>query len=192
MSDMVKVKTMEVRNVEVDIYVSVWRNDHASWQAFRAGPKALSYQNRLADSSTLSDLVKGLKQTLREKAATVKVPFEMINDREVVAGVGRGIHQRDGDVLVTWAKGGKDQIGRWPSKKVLKPLEPQVRAAIAHAVNQAADAAKVAARAQQWVEALTKDYHLDLHAEVCKAVSERAKEMARMEEAVAETAGEAV
>lgn len=186
----IKIKTDTVRDVKVDFYVETRELRHkdlaATFLAVREGQDPKVYSNLLGGSSaTLEELMKRLKQTLREKVASVSVPFEMLKGREVKAGVARGIHQKDHDILVTWADGTKDQISNY-REETLRPLTKGEREAVLHAAMLARDASEQADRAQRWLDKLIEPFEVKLDNLVREAIAERTKQMAAMEEAVAD------
>ena len=174
-----KFKTMEWKGALYDFYV----DGAGRFTAIKQGTDIGHWSNHLASGRDFETVVKQLKQRVRERQATVKVPFIMIdrNSRELRHGHARSIHAKEHDVLVTYSNGEKDQLSSY-GVTTLRPMSFDEERTIIEAAKIAKQAETEAARAVKWLEALYKPFEFNLKRTVEEAISGEAKKAEAAEE----------
>jgi len=164
-------KTLEWKGKEFDLYV----DDSGYFRAVHKGQKPEVYANMLAGSSSYEELVKTLKRKIQERTTTVRVPFTTITRGQyhVRHGFARGIHAKEGTVLVTYDDGEKDELDRWAT--TLERLDGEALALVEKAATVVRESAEEAARALKWFTALVKPMELDVDRKVRAEIAEKMK-----------------
>jgi hypothetical protein len=105
------------------------------------------------EGDSISELKEKLTAAAKRDRLVISVPFMMIRDGELVAGVATGVHARDGRILAV-VDGEKDQL-RGYNVDALKPLDELTEAELRLALSARKSA-------QDTIDRIQKDHRLPL------------------------------